>query len=325
MYTPFFVRHIRLFTNNKPLKWWNHLIFMPAIAYSVFMLVLYNIIGYESSEAFLSDNATYASLCAQCDDIAVRILYLSNIYLFNILITSETVYAIIYIIIRVKKYRTILENYYSNLDSFIYLPSWRMVKLAFIILVLIDVCIYFIPPSLIGKTNVFYSIYYGLYTVSLNIACSFMYIQKQVPLCEYEEQGTNSGNDSANNSSWQTHQEELMQKLDELITQERVFLRSDIQLDTLASMLMTNRSYASHVINEVYHQNFSDFINSHRIEYAKQLILEFPTLTQDNIAKSSGFTSKSTFLRTFAKFSGCSLTSWTKQQKETTAAAESED
>ncbi|TEB41605.1 AraC family transcriptional regulator, partial [Flavobacterium circumlabens] len=70
----------------------------------------------------------------------------------------------------------------------------------------------------------------------------------------------------------------------------------------------------SFVINELYGDNFYNFINKYRIEKAKSLLLseKYNQLNILGIAYESGFNSKTTFNTTFKKNTGFSPTEFVK-------------
>jgi AraC-like DNA-binding protein len=70
----------------------------------------------------------------------------------------------------------------------------------------------------------------------------------------------------------------------------------------------------SFVINELYQDNFYNFINKYRIEEAKRLLLsdKYNQLNILGIAYESGFNSKTTFNTTFKKHVGCSPSEFVK-------------
>lgn len=97
---------------------------------------------------------------------------------------------------------------------------------------------------------------------------------------------------------------ELYIKMEELLREEQVYKDPQLRVNDLAQALGTNRTYISEVIKENRQTNFSDYINSYRIEHAKELLHTDNNgqQTLDQIAFESGFTSQSTFYRVFAKF-----------------------
>jgi len=113
----------------------------------------------------------------------------------------------------------------------------------------------------------------------------------------------------------------LTEKLRRLIDEQEVYLDNELTLPALAEMLEITTNEASYLINEAYNENFYNFINRHRVEAAKLLLLsgQFKKLNILGIAYRSGFTSKSTFNATFKKCTGMTPTQFVKQNTPITA------
>ncbi|SMO40481.1 transcriptional regulator, AraC family [Saccharicrinis carchari] len=95
-------------------------------------------------------------------------------------------------------------------------------------------------------------------------------------------------------------------KIDDYFKTERPYLEPDLTLPKLAKSLNVPHHHLSQVINEVYGQNFFDFINKYRVEEVKNKIVDpqFDNYSLLGIAFESGFNSKSAFNRVFKKFTG---------------------
>jgi len=96
---------------------------------------------------------------------------------------------------------------------------------------------------------------------------------------------------------------ELITRLRELMDNEKPFIDSDLNINTLAILLETSMHKLSQVINESFHQNFYDFINMYRVEEIKHLLKlpESKNYTIISIAYDCGFSSKSSFYNAFKK------------------------
>ncbi|WP_165829033.1 helix-turn-helix domain-containing protein [Flavobacterium sp. HTF] len=107
---------------------------------------------------------------------------------------------------------------------------------------------------------------------------------------------------------------ELDEKLRILTGSEKVYLENDLSLPKLAQRLDASCNETSFVINELYQDNFYNYINRYRIEEAKSLLLsnKYYQLNILGIAYESGFNSKTTFNTTFKKFTGMSPTQFVK-------------
>jgi AraC-like DNA-binding protein len=107
----------------------------------------------------------------------------------------------------------------------------------------------------------------------------------------------------------------ILSHLDRLIFDELIFANQDLKLMDLAQRLNTNEKTLSFIINKYKKQNYSDFINSFRIEYAKKLLSD-PTLSEKTILWvlfESGFNSKSTFNTLFKKVEGITPAQYRKE------------
>ncbi len=102
------------------------------------------------------------------------------------------------------------------------------------------------------------------------------------------------------------HKDELVEKVENIMIQEKVFTNPGITIDDLAAKLNTNRSYLSQIINRHFNSNFKSYINTHRISEARRLLVnpEFKNFTIEAIATEVGFGSKSVFNETFKRETG---------------------
>jgi YesN/AraC family two-component response regulator len=101
-------------------------------------------------------------------------------------------------------------------------------------------------------------------------------------------------------------EQELLDKIQKEIFENKAFLEPNITLVTIAERLNTNRSYISKIINTVYKMNFSDYINKLRIEESCEIICTNtdPNFTIDHLFSEVGFVGKSTFYNAFKKYTG---------------------
>jgi len=99
---------------------------------------------------------------------------------------------------------------------------------------------------------------------------------------------------------------DLEVRLHQLITEDEIFLDEDLTLTELAQKLNITTHQLSEFLNEQIGKNFTTFINKHRVEKAKKLLLRNKDLSILSIAFDSGFKAKSTFNSTFVKMTGIS-------------------
>ena len=103
-----------------------------------------------------------------------------------------------------------------------------------------------------------------------------------------------------------SRREQTNQRIVGAIKDEKLFLRPNLKISDVAGFLHTNRDYIYHAINVEMGVSFSDFINQQRVEYAQQLMKDYPDKLLYEVATESGFSSNVTFYRCFKQFAGCS-------------------
>ncbi|MEJ8804431.1 helix-turn-helix domain-containing protein [Pontibacter sp. H249] len=100
-----------------------------------------------------------------------------------------------------------------------------------------------------------------------------------------------------------------------LMKQERLYRKSDLKLNEVASLLQTNVKYVSQLIKLRTGNSFTSFINTYRVEEVKSRIIDeqFRHLTIIAIAEECGFNSKATFNRVFKELEGMSPKAYREQ------------
>lgn len=112
--------------------------------------------------------------------------------------------------------------------------------------------------------------------------------------------------------------EGLSATLDQKMKREKAFLNSQLKLNELARQLDTSPSQLSQLIRRQYQMNFSEYLNYHRVEQVKQLLLspEAEKYTILHLAQLSGFNSKSSFQATFKKMTGLTPRAYRQTQEK---------
>lgn len=106
-----------------------------------------------------------------------------------------------------------------------------------------------------------------------------------------------------NNEEYRIKDSGIVEKLIQLMDRDRLYLQPELNLHELAQHLQINAALLSSTINQVFTQNFNDYINTLRIEEFIRLFKEDKNkhFTMLSIAFDSGFNSKATFNRAFKK------------------------
>lgn len=137
------------------------------------------------------------------------------------------------------------------------------------------------------------------------------YAQRQPARIQFEMDSTNARPeptgrpDPAPERTVDSEKTELASKLSFLMEKDRLFLQPELNLHELAQHLQSSTTQVSATINQVFKQNFNDYINTLRIEEFIRLYRQHgDKFTLLSLAFESGFNSKATFNRAFKKIKG---------------------
>ena len=90
------------------------------------------------------------------------------------------------------------------------------------------------------------------------------------------------------------------------------YVQQGLTIKELSKILYTNRTYLSAYIKTTYKMTFREWITSLRLEYAKNILKKHPEINIQKLAESSGFLSRSNFIKLFTKKEGCTPAKWKK-------------
>ncbi len=93
----------------------------------------------------------------------------------------------------------------------------------------------------------------------------------------------------------------LFEKAEEYLLRTHCYREPDINRESLAVQIGTNRQYLAEAIHENLNMTFNEYINHLRLEYACVLLTEDLELSIENIYTSAGFNNRTTFYRLFKK------------------------
>lgn len=106
---------------------------------------------------------------------------------------------------------------------------------------------------------------------------------------------------------------ELRKRLELWMEQDKPYLNPDFQLSDLCKALAMNRTYMSQFIHSEYNCTFYQFVNHYRVEEAKSLKRECPSMKVHDVSARCGFSSPTVFSRTFASFEGVTPREWARK------------
>ena len=109
----------------------------------------------------------------------------------------------------------------------------------------------------------------------------------------------------------------ILERIDKLaiafkkyMEEDQAYLQPDITIEKVSERLGSNRFYVSRQVNVEQSMSFRDYVNSLRIDYAKQYMKQHPDATQEHLAVACGFSSASYFNRKFKQITGHSPQDW---------------
>jgi AraC-like DNA-binding protein len=238
---------------------------------------------------------------------------LHYIYIYSVLYLQTTPYMIV-CFITILKYRRTIKNYFSSIEK-LNLTWMLYVVGAFFVMWMVDLTNFILSDlNLISTKGESYLVFLSLF-INFVFAILIFYKALQHPeifsgMPEVEkpvkyEQSRLTDSEKA----------EYLQKLRDYFHQQKPYLNPELTITEVASKLNVSVKYLSQVINESLGKNFYDFINSYRIEEAKQQLKNEAESRKTilEVLYESGFNSKSAFNSAFKKHTGFTPTEFRKQ------------
>ena len=107
----------------------------------------------------------------------------------------------------------------------------------------------------------------------------------------------------------------IIEKVDNWIKTDG-YVKQGLTIKELSEILHTNRTYLSAYIKTTYKMTCREWITGLRLEYAKNILKEHPEINIQKLAESSGFLSRSNFIKSFTEKEGCTPGKWKKANLE---------
>lgn len=108
--------------------------------------------------------------------------------------------------------------------------------------------------------------------------------------------------------------QQIIKKIDDCIRTEKPYRNPEIRLSSFSQLIEEHPNNVSQVLNDYYKKNFYDFINMHRVDEAKLLLINpiNNNITITAIGFEVGFNSKSAFYASFKKIMNTSPAQYQK-------------
>jgi len=204
---------------------------------------------------------------------------------------------------RLKEYNAGLINVYSEIGN--RSLAWLKVFIGVLALWITSYLMIVILPMGLGAL-----IYIGMSVIFLFITNHFIFHQEAVNVesmkaVNVEESEVAGEAEDAFNSLMRDNSK-IESALIENVERTYLYLKPDLNVETVARAIYSNIRYLSFHLNTVKHTNFNAYINGLRVRYACNMIESDPQISLDEVVSASGFNTASTFNRVFRQQYGVS-------------------
>ncbi|WP_260127258.1 helix-turn-helix domain-containing protein [Elizabethkingia anophelis] len=279
----------------KKYKWLLH--FAAAILTYIYLISFFTLTSQEKIHVYEYGNTAYRSF----RKIIMVIIILSGI-LYVILSINA-----------VRQYKRQISDLYSNTEKINLNWSYYLITgiaLIWIAVIIKNETLIFTLVSLF----IIVTAYFGISRVGI---LEFTSKQSDAPEEKQAEQNDDiiavkyQKNFAGENAIRDTYK-----KLTYQMEYEKLYKDPELNLNQVASLLDVHPNILSQTINSVENKNFYDYINQHRIEEFKRIVVlpENQKFTILSLAFESGFNSKTSFNRNFKKYMDCSPREYIKSQ-----------
>jgi len=292
---PLFLYVKSLVNKNFALKKWDVLHLVPFVLCGGYFIYFYH----------LRSTATKARiLTAAVEQTRIEeIIIIGSIHL-------QIICYLIVAVLTLLNYRSELKKIYSNTGRMYF--SWmNFVLFGYILIWIVDVNIFILDRISIP----------AYFLNSLALLLTFMYANiivykglKQPKIFNGIEKRPKYTRSQLTQSEKATY----LKRLESYMEQEKPYLIPSLTINDLGEKVSIPPRYLSQIINESLGKNFFDFINSYRVEEAKQM-LQDSSNRHFNILEllfEVGFNTKSVFNRVFKNHTGMTPTEYKKIQQD---------
>jgi AraC-like DNA-binding protein len=294
---PMYYQYVRLLTLDQHFKKIYLLHYLPGLILGVTVIFMHPGRGHISD----IDLQSYFRRCYNPPlDLKDELIWQQMVYfLHRILFACQVILYFIAGYALIRKYRERILNYYSNHET----RNIRWVSNIFVSLVIMSMLSTIF--NIIGKFS-FYEhedvlivpslLFSGMIFIMGYLANGQDQVIKQIEQSEILEKEMGMA------ESVQVG--DLQAKLELLFREDKIFLNPDLNIWDVSSLMGTNRTYLSGLINKTFNKNFSTYVNHFRVVEAKRLLMsgEMKKYSLEVIGEKCGFGSYNNFIRVFREF-----------------------
>lgn len=293
---PMLYLYILCLTGQQPnrYKWLLH--FAPAILTYIYLISFFTLTSQEKIHVYEYGNTAYRFF----RKIIMVIIILSGILYVTLSIMT------------VRQYKRRISDLYSNTEkinlnwSYYLITGIALIWVAVIMknetLIFTLVGLFILVASYFGITH---ANILGLSAIQSNNSEEKQVVNENSITVKYQK-----------NFAGEEVIQSIYQKLRFRMEHEKLYKDPELNLNQVAVLLNVHPNILSQTINSVENKNFYDYINQHRIEEFKRIVIlpENQKFTILSLAFESGFNSKTSFNRNFKKYMDCSPREFIKNQ-----------
>ena len=324
---PLYYYYIRLLAIDPKIDYKWSWILIPAVTLSLLSAIAYLMMSPQEIETFTNE-ILYHNSPPSGDYSTLIKVHVLKMNLFKVILTVEVIATVVYGFRLIKRFNLRVMAYYSDVEH------RELYNIQITLLFLMATAIISIISNIVGKdffidnphllaipsiahSIVLFGICFAGYRQSFSIreltVDQYQHVDKEPLEEENEEEFVDEDERIVLGSKY----DELYKRMEYLLHNEQIFKNSDLRLDDLALKMGSNRTYVSRVINNKTDNNFCDYINSHRVAHAKNMLSseDENQLSLEDIAMESGFSSLSSFYRIFKKMEETTPAKYRKRVK----------
>lgn len=305
---PLYYYYIRVLANDIEIDYRWSFMLIPALSLALFSAIIFIMMSPKEIEVFMNEILYHNRQPSGNYSVLIE-LQIMRLAIFKVIFTLGVILTLYFGLRHIRRFNKKVLRYYSNVEDR-ELYNIRITLLFLMFAAVISIISnqlskgFFIDnqhllaiPSITHSIALFGICYAGYnQTFSIRELTEDVF-QSIVVVDDPEEEMEQEGGCLRG-----CQHDELYNKMEYLLKEEQIFRNSDLKLTDLALELGTNRTYVSKLINNRANTNFCNYINGHRIKYAKQLLLsDNEELLLQDIAIEAGFSSNSSFYRVFTK------------------------
>jgi len=300
MFGPLFLLYVKSLTLEKFKLRKKHFIhFLPFLLEYLFLFFFFHIHGHDAKLEIVRTRDLHFFLGVRIFFIVFQVQVMS--YLFTTLKV-------------IRNFRKRAANFHSNIGQL--KLSWlRIILWCFILMWLIDMTNEALVFIFSTRSHI---PLFSLTSILINCGAALLlvYYGLQHPVIFA---GWENGNGKAKYEKSALCAEMKERYLTDLlgyIEKRKPYLEPNLTLGEISKTLNIHQNYLSQVINELCGKNFHDFINSYRVEDAKQLLIDQKFVKRPvlEVLYEVGFNSKSSFYTAFTKETGMTPVAFRKKQ-----------